>query len=292
MTRRSPCRPAPRPPRRRSGAGWPRDEVRLMAVAPRRRRPRTGSATCPSCSSPATSSWSTPRRRCRRGSTARRADGVAVPLHVSTTLDDGDWVVELRRPRQPRPRPRRRAGHACSALPGGVAAHAARRLPRPGPAVPAVAGPHRPAGRRRPATCRAHGAPIRYGYLRGDFPLAAYQNVYADRARAAPRWPAPAGRSPSEVLVALMARGIPVVPLTLHTGVSSPELHEPPYPERFAVPEATARLVNSTRRAGGGWSRSARPSPGRWRRPPTTTASPAAAGWTDLVLGPTGRPGR
>ena len=33
-----------------------------------------------------------------------------------------------------------------------------------------------------------------------------------------------------------MARGIPVVPLTLHTGVSSPELHEPPYPERFAVP--------------------------------------------------------
>ena len=47
-----------------------------------------------------------------------------------------------------------------------------------------------------------------------------------------------------------MTRGVPVVPLTLHAGVSSPELHEPPYPERFVVPEVTARLVNNTRRAG------------------------------------------
>jgi S-adenosylmethionine:tRNA ribosyltransferase-isomerase len=31
----------------------------------------------------------------------------------------------------------------------------------------------------------------------------------------------------------------------LHTGVSSPEAHEAPYPERFLVPEATARLVNA-----------------------------------------------
>ena len=42
---------------------------------------------------------------------------------------------------------------------------------------------------------------------------------------------ASAGRPFSEeVLVALMSRGVPVVPLSLHTGVSSPELHEPPYP--------------------------------------------------------------
>ena len=63
---------------------------------------------------------------------------------------------------------------------------------------------------------------------------------------------ASAGRPFSErVLARLVARGVPVVPITLHTGVSSPELHEPPYPERFAVPEVTARLVTATRRAGG-----------------------------------------
>lgn len=34
-------------------------------------------------------------------------------------------------------------------------------------------------------------------------------------------------------------------PVTLHTGVASAESHEPPYPERFAVPEASARLINA-----------------------------------------------
>lgn len=40
-------------------------------------------------------------------------------------------------------------------------------------------------------------------------------------------------------------------PLSLHTGVASAEVHEPPYPERFAVP-ATAWLVNAVRAARGG----------------------------------------
>ena len=89
-----------------------------------------------------------------------------------------------------------------------------------------------------------------------------------------------------------MARGVPVVPLTLHTGVSSPELHEPPYPERFAVPEVTARLVNSTRRAGG---RVVAVGTTVTRALETATdddgVTRAAAGWTDLVLGPD-RPAR
>jgi S-adenosylmethionine:tRNA ribosyltransferase-isomerase len=42
-----------------------------------------------------------------------------------------------------------------------------------------------------------------------------------------------------------------VAPITLHTGVSSPERHEPPFPEEFQVPATTARLVNMTRANGG-----------------------------------------
>lgn len=49
-----------------------------------------------------------------------------------------------------------------------------------------------------------------------------------------------------ELVTALVARGIAVTPVVLHTGVSSPEAGEPPYPERFAVPEATARLVDAS----------------------------------------------
>jgi len=54
-----------------------------------------------------------------------------------------------------------------------------------------------------------------------------------------------------ELVTALVARGVYVAPVTLHTGVSSPESHEPPYPERFRVPAATARLVNAVRSWGG-----------------------------------------
>ncbi|MGH2996466.1 MAG: S-adenosylmethionine:tRNA ribosyltransferase-isomerase, partial [Gaiellaceae bacterium] len=48
-----------------------------------------------------------------------------------------------------------------------------------------------------------------------------------------------------------IARGVAIAPLVLHTGVSSLEEDEPPYPERFSVPAATARLVTATRRWGG-----------------------------------------
>jgi S-adenosylmethionine:tRNA ribosyltransferase-isomerase len=54
-----------------------------------------------------------------------------------------------------------------------------------------------------------------------------------------------------EIVVDLIAAGVVVVPITLHTGVSSLEAHERPYPERFRVPAATARIVNEARSAGG-----------------------------------------
>jgi S-adenosylmethionine:tRNA ribosyltransferase-isomerase len=53
-----------------------------------------------------------------------------------------------------------------------------------------------------------------------------------------------------ELLTQLAASGVLVAPLTLHAGVSSPERHEPPYPERCQVPAETARLVNAVH----GWS--------------------------------------
>src|SRR3546814_8448379 len=53
-----------------------------------------------------------------------------------------------------------------------------------------------------------------------------------------------------ELVSALVAAGVVLAPITLHTGVSSPESHEPPYAERYRVPATTARLVNEAHRAG------------------------------------------
>jgi len=61
-----------------------------------------------------------------------------------------------------------------------------------------------------------------------------------------------AGRLFSQRLVTeLAAAGIGFAPITLHAGVSSLERGESPYPERYAVPDATARLVNAVRWWGG-----------------------------------------
>jgi len=214
---------------------------------------------------------------------ARRADGVMVPLHVSATLDDGSWVVELRRRDNSGPDLGAEPGTVLT-LPGGLRLTLLDGFPDPRQASRLRRARTEPAALPRVYLAR-HGEPIRYGYLSGGFPLAAYQNVYADEPGSAEM--ASAGRPFTErLLVRLMARGIAVAPLTLHSGVSSPELHEPPAPEPFAVPDATARLVNGTRRAGG---RVVAVGTTVTRALETVTDDDGAVhggrGWTDLVLG-------
>ena len=135
-----------------------------------------------------------------------------------------------------------------------------------------------------------HGRPIRYPYVDGNWPLRDLQNVYADQPGSA-EMPS-AGRPLSErVLVRLLARGVTVAPVVLHTGVSSLEDHEPPQPEEFTVPAVTARLANSALGAG---RRVVAVGTTVVRALESATAGGRVvptAGWTGLVLGPD-RPAR
>jgi S-adenosylmethionine:tRNA ribosyltransferase-isomerase len=125
---------------------------------------------------------------------------------------------------------------------------------------------------------RIHGEPIRYGYVRERWPLMAYQNVYATTPGSA-EMPSAGRPFTPEIIMRLAARGIEVVPITLHTGVSSPERHEPPFAEQFEVPEATARAV--------GYARGRVIAVGTTVvRALETTGGEAGAGWTNLVVGP------
>jgi S-adenosylmethionine:tRNA ribosyltransferase-isomerase len=95
-----------------------------------------------------------------------------------------------------------------------------------------------------------HGRPIKYGYVNGSWPITMYQNVYATEPGSA-EMPSAGRPFTSEVITRLVAKGIGIAPILLHTGVASLEVSEPPYPEPFCVSGVTAHRVNDTRRNGG-----------------------------------------
>jgi S-adenosylmethionine:tRNA ribosyltransferase-isomerase len=100
------------------------------------------------------------------------------------------------------------------------------------------------------AYLRCHGRPIRYGYVPKAWPLEAYQTVFA-REPGSAEMPSAGRPFTAELVTELVVSGILVAPVTLHTGVSSPEVGEAPYPERYDVPASTARLVNAVHEWGG-----------------------------------------
>ncbi|MGH8572223.1 MAG: S-adenosylmethionine:tRNA ribosyltransferase-isomerase, partial [Gammaproteobacteria bacterium] len=95
-----------------------------------------------------------------------------------------------------------------------------------------------------------HGHPIRYDYLSAERPIADYQTIYGQEPGSA-EMPSAGRPFTAELMADLVARGIAVAPVVLHTGVSSLERGERPYPERYGVPAPTARLVTATRGWGG-----------------------------------------
>jgi S-adenosylmethionine:tRNA ribosyltransferase-isomerase len=182
--------------------------------------------------------------------------GAGRQLHLSTALPDGTWAVEVRHGRGAATEPVFDAvpGTALP-LPGGVTArllgrYSGRlwraRLERDGAAGGAPDGP---AGLDVPAYLRGHGKPIRYSYVPREWPLEAYQTVFATVPGSA-EMPSAGRPFSTELVTLLVSAGVLVVPVVLHTGVASPEAHEKPYPERYEVPAATARVVTQARRAG------------------------------------------
>ena len=179
---------------------------------------------------------------------AQRAGGRAVTVHLSNQLDNGTWLVELR---QGQAAPRRLSdgvpGEVIT-LPGGGSVTLLRPYPDPAAtriweaAVTTGDGPVR-------GYLARHGQPIRYSYVPGRWPLTAYQTVFAHSPGSA-EMPSAARPFTADLVTRLIAAGVVMAPIILHTGVASLEAGEAPLPEWFEVPQPTADLVNLTRAAG------------------------------------------
>jgi S-adenosylmethionine:tRNA ribosyltransferase-isomerase len=182
----------------------------------------------------------------------RELDGTALELHLSTRLPANLWNVELRRPTATATEPflnatvgetLRLAGGATATLHAPYLSESTRSrgtrlwissLELPGPIDEYL---------------ELHGSPIRYRYVRETWPASYYQTVYATEKGSA-EMPSAGRAFTPESITRLVARGIQVAPLILHTGVASLEEDEPPYEEFYRVPPETARLVNTAHAAG------------------------------------------
>ncbi|MCU1454663.1 MAG: S-adenosylmethionine:tRNA ribosyltransferase-isomerase [Acidimicrobiales bacterium] len=207
--------------------------------------------------------------------TGRLEDGEEVAVHLSTPLPDGTWLVEVRRQVGGTTEPLGRTVHGERVelagggwLEGRTPWRSSNRLTAvdlhlPLPAhglggdglaaaglVGGVLGGSAAADDAVLLPYLAqHGRPIRYQHVPVPWPIATYQTVFADRPGSA-EMPSASRPFTTALVTRLVSAGIGVSPITLHTGVSSLEGHEDPYPERFDVPESTAHRVADAHRDG------------------------------------------
>lgn len=183
---------------------------------------------------------------------ATRTDGMAVELHLSTHLPADLWAVEVRL----------LSGDSTKPF---YEATVGETLQLPGDATATLLTPHNPPERRENGHTRlwiatlqlpcslldylaAYGFPIRYSYVKQGWPNSYYQTVYTTEAGSA-EMPSAGRAFTPELITRLVAKGVQIVPLILHTGVASLEEHEPPYEEYYRVPAATVQAINTARAA-------------------------------------------
>lgn len=256
--------------------GLRRDEVRLLVASPAGIRHRDF-GELPELLMPGDLLVINTSRTLPAALPATREEGTELTLHLSTPVpheDGGRWVVELRRAGE-----RFRGGRSGDELrlPGDASARllapylgtrlwvAALSLPAPVQAYLA-----------------AHGSPIRYRHTDAEWPLELHQNVYALEPGSAESPSAGRPFTP-ELITELVARGVGVAPVVLHTGVSSLDEGEAPYPERYRVPWWTADRVNTARRVIAVGTTVVRALESAAAEDGGVRPS---AGWTDLVIGP------
>jgi S-adenosylmethionine:tRNA ribosyltransferase-isomerase len=183
---------------------------------------------------------------------ARYTDGTPVTVHLSTHLPADLWVVELR------------SSPANEPVLDGETREV---LTLPEGASIVLQTPYLPENRNQsggnnrlwvstlnlPVSLdeylERHGSPIRYNYVRESWPSSYYQTVYATEVGSA-EMPSAGRAFTPKLITRLVAKGVRILPLLLHTGVASLEDDEPPYEEFYRVSPETAAAINTARKTG------------------------------------------
>lgn len=183
-----------------------------------------------------------------------RQNGLQLELHLSTHLPADLWIVEVRQPAENATRPFYdvRPGEVLQ-LPNGATATILTAYLSDRASGPSEKQRLWLATLQTPQKLETYledfGFPIRYSYVKQSWPNSYYQTVYANEPGSA-EMPSAGRAFTAELITKLVAKGVQIVPLVLHTGVASLEDHEPPYEEYYRVPAETAQAVNAAHSAG------------------------------------------
>lgn len=182
----------------------------------------------------------------------RLEDGREARIHLSTPLESGHWIAEIREVYQ---------GHSRRFIQD----FSDRTLPIPNGAQLELLLPQNPdrteTGRLQLWEVRLvlgmavsdylarFGCPIKYKNLDQSYPQSWYQTVFATDWGSAEMPSAGRGFTPG-VVHELGKKGVEIVPILLHTGVSSLEVDEQPYAERYHISANSANSLNRARSSG------------------------------------------
>lgn len=179
----------------------------------------------------------------------RLKSGQAARLHLSTQLDDLHWLAEIRVVQSNQSK-RWREGTAGQSF----------NLPESGQAT--LITPFYQNSRQLhlwnislklplpwQEYLQQYGSPIKYQKLDSVYPLDYYQTFFSSVPGSAEMPSAARGFTP-EVIRKLLQKGVQIIPITLHTGVSSLETGEMPYPEAVRVSPLNAERINLAKARG------------------------------------------
>ncbi len=182
---------------------------------------------------------------------AERRDGTPITVHLSTHLPADLWVVELRSSSGDEPALDGKSGEILTLPEGGSIVLqtpylAEKRQQREVPNRLWISTLNLSVDFNE--YLDQYGSSIKYSYVRESWPASYYQTVYATEVGSA-EMPSAGRAFTPELITRLVANGVRVVPLILHTGVASLEDDEPPYEEFYRVPPETADAINAARTA-------------------------------------------
>lgn len=177
---------------------------------------------------------------------AATGDSTRLKVHFAAPASGGLWAIEVRSIAEDGgTTPGPDLSPQTLYLPDDVTVHLLARDPRtPRLWVAAVEGCEDLEG-----FLEAHGEPIRY--VPGPrMSLDSYQTVFSATPGSA-EMPSAGRPFTTSIVTRLITRGVPVVPILLHSGVSSYEEDETPGEERYEVSSSTAAVVNTLAGLGG-----------------------------------------